>query len=644
MITLHHLILSAIILSLTPNFNVLAILYPQDSEKRETKSLDGLWSFVLEPPNSIGYGFLAKWWKLDLSLMENATVMPVPSSYNDIDAKIELRDHVGWAWYQRTFHVPESWKASRTVIRFGSVNYYGLVWINGKLATAHTGGHLPFEAELNDFINFDKPNVITVAVNNTLSQSTIPPGEFQYKQANAMYPEGYFTQTPDFDFFNYAGIQRSVVLYRTSKIFIEDINVKTDINQDNYNGFVAYTVSVGGTEANADAFNVSLTIKDRVDRVVGTKNLIAGRFEISNAQFWWPRGMNQSVGYLYTLTVDVLVGNQLIDRYSLQVGIRNLAIVHSDGSFRINGVPFYFKGCGMHEDSDIRGRGFDYGVMTKDLNLLEWMGANSFRTSHYPYSEERMMECDRRGIVVIAETPAVGVRYFTAENLQLHKTMLTELIARDKNHASVVMWSISNEPRTEMNASRAYFKELIDLARKMDNTRPVTIVYGPTDFNNDKTADFVDVLSINRYYGWYSNMGHLEIIFRQMTQDLTDWRQTFIKPVLVTEYGADSMVGLYTEPPTDFSESYQVALMKENHRAFDLLKAKKFLIGEMFWNFADFMTAQGTTRAVGNRKGVFTRNRQPKMAAYLMKNRYTALSSLADQSFAIQTTGDYDFI
>ncbi|KHJ82342.1 glycosyl hydrolase family 2, TIM barrel domain protein [Oesophagostomum dentatum] len=182
--------------------------------------------------------------------------------------------------------------------------------------------------------------------------------------------------------------------------------------------------------------------------------------------------------------------------------------------------------------------------MTKDLNLLEWMGGNCYRTTHYPYAEERMAESDRRGIAVVVETPAVGLKGFSKENNLLHLKMLAELIDRDKNHPSAIMWSLANEARTEKKESRAYFKNLVDYAHALDRTRPVTIVYGPTSFDNDQTADLIDIIGVNRYYGWYIDMGQLDWVNQSVYWDLAQWSEKYKRPILVTEYGADSLPGL----------------------------------------------------------------------------------------------------
>ena len=114
-------------------------------------------------------------------------------------------------------------------------------------------------------------------------------------------------------------------------------------------------------------------------------------------------------GYLYDLTVELWGDDDRpVDSYSLPVGIRTVEV--SGSRSLINGEPFYFRGFGMHEDSPLRGKGHDDVVMVHDFALLQWLGANSFRTSHYPYAEEVLDHADRHGFVVIDEAPAVAGR------------------------------------------------------------------------------------------------------------------------------------------------------------------------------------------------------------------------------------------
>ncbi|KHJ40651.1 glycosyl hydrolase family 2, TIM barrel domain protein [Trichuris suis] len=157
---------------------------------------------------------------------------------------------------------------------------------------------------------------------------------------------------------------------------------------------------------------------------------------------------------------------------------------------------------------------------------------------------------------------------------------------------AVVMWSLANEPDTKQNASLA---RLIRLAKAMDPTRPLTVVYGgASEYYNDQTASMVDVISMNRYYGWYRNPGHPETIDQELKNDIFRWSDTFKKPILITEYGADTFDSLSFEPAVMFSPQYQLEVFSYYHRVFDSLMQNP-LIGEMVWNFADFMTDDTNT-------------------------------------------------
>ena len=243
-----------------------------------------------------------------------------------------------------------------------------------------------------------------------------------------------------------------------------------------------------------------------------------------------------------------------------------------------------------------------------------------------------MMLADRAGIVVIDESPAVGMRSenpaqptfseerVSSRTLAHHLQVMRELVQRDKNHPCVVMWSVANEPVVNEEKSGGYFKAVIEETRRCDPTRPVTLVVGdvvrPAECPSFK---YVDVLCLNRYHSWYSDPGHLEVIEMQMVNELTPWHQHFRRPLIISEYGADTIAGFHSDPPVMFSEEYQCAMLENSHRGFDRLD---FVIGEHVWNFADFATKQGVTRVMGNRKGVFTRQRQPKAAAHMLRKRW----------------------
>jgi beta-glucuronidase len=249
---------------------------------------------------------------------------------------------------------------------------------------------------------------------------------------------------------------------------------------------------------------------------------------------------------------------------------------------------------------------------------MQWIGANSFRTTHYPYSDEDMAMADRLGFLVIGETPAVGL-FFKEEGLSkrlsLCQKFIKEMIERDKNHPCVVMWSLANEPHSRRPAANGFFKKLTVLTRSLDKTRPVTLVsYLGT---SEKSFEFLDAVCVNRYYGWYTEPGDLNKAIPRLSQDLDAIYQKFKKPVLVTEFGADAIPGSHADPPTMFSEEYQAEMIE---RYLGVIRRKSFVAGAHVWNLSDFKTAQATHRPNGmNYKGVFTRERKPKLAAYLLR-------------------------
>ncbi|XP_049873119.1 beta-glucuronidase-like isoform X2 [Pectinophora gossypiella] len=618
------------IISVVPKqraFNTGGALYPQTTETRDLRTLNGIWNFRKSPVDP-EYGFKHGWFEQDLDKTGPVIPMPVPSSYNDIGEDASLRDHVGLVWYDRRFHVPPWWLRGeqRVWLRFSSVHYAAQVWVNGKQVTYHEIGHLPFEVEITDVVHHNSSNLLTVAVDNTLLSDTVPQGTIKdfYVGQNKTRQEQSYT----FDFFNYAGIHRTVFLYSTPQLYIDDVIVNTDIQ--GHTGFVVYNVTYKGPNFGDVQCLVQLFDKSEVQ--VTALQDCAGLLEVPNAYFWWPYLMHPEPGYLYTFKASILgPKGEVVDTYSQKIGIRT--VTWTNTTIYLNEKPIYLRGFGMHEDSDLRGKGWDPVLWVKNFNLIRWIGANAFRTSHYPYAEEIYQLADEQGIMIIDECPSGDTDFFTHALLTKHKQSLTELIRRDKNHPSVIMWSISNEPRSAKKEADAYFEEVVRHVKAMDLSRPVTIAIAQ-GYNIDRAAPHLDVISFNRYNGWYSDSGSLLNIAENVVLEATSWYQRHKKPILMSEYGADTVAGLHLLPEFVWSEEYQVALMSEHFKAFDKLRSMGFFHGEFIWNFADFKTAQTYTRVGGNRKGIFTRNRQPKASAHHLRARYHAIAAVENDQTA----------
>ena len=202
----------------------------------------------------------------------------------------------------------------------------------------------------------------------------------------------------------------------------------------------------------------------------------------------------------------------------------------------------------------------------------------------------------------------------------MHRQAIRELIARDKNHPSVVIWSIANEPESWTPESRAYFEPLVAETRRLDPTRPVAFAnFMAATPDRDVISDLFDVLMLNRYQGWYAQTGDLAAAERSLEEELRAWVGKHEKPIIFTEYGADAVAGVHSITPSPWTEEYQADVLAMFHRVFDRMDA---VIGEQVWHFAEFATAPGIMRVDGNKKGVFTRERRPKAAAHMLRSRW----------------------
>lgn len=324
------------------------LLYPRESETREVRSLDGMWSFAKSDTNKPSEGLRDKWFLKDLQASTDVINMPVPSSYNDIVEDEKLRDHVGTVWYERKFFVPKSWQHERVWLRFGSVHYEAYVWINGDLVARHAFGHLPFEAEISNHLNYANENRITVLCDNVLLQTTIPQGKVVEQDSDSGKD---IIQQYTFDFFNYAGIHRSVHLYTTPATYIKELILDSTVDADGH-GHVSFQIIASDNDTTNYA---KVFVYDKEKNLVDTQVVdgsLKGVAMIRNVKKWWPYLMHSEPAYLYTVEVKLSTRTQEnIDIYRMKFGVRTLKWTNT--TFLINDKPIYFRGFGRHEDSDV---------------------------------------------------------------------------------------------------------------------------------------------------------------------------------------------------------------------------------------------------------------------------------------------------
>lgn len=599
------------------------MLKPQATSTRELISLDGLWSFVLTNDDLESERPWSKPLPKDLEA-------PVPASYNDVFVDRKIHDHVGWVCYQRRVIVPRGWSQERYFVRVEAATHRGRLYVNDTFLVEHVGGYTPFDAEVTHLIQPGEEFRLTIAVNNELTNTTIPPGKIEVLE-NGRKKQIYYH-----DFYNYAGLARSVWLYSVPTLHVEDVTIVTDVQGST--GIIKYTVEAGDVPQD----QVSITLIDEDENVAAEGSGLQGELKVDSPKLWQP-----GAAYLYQFRIHIKAKDgRLIDSYSVATGIRTVKV--RGNKFLINDKTFYFTGFGKHEDTAVRGKGHDQSYMVHDFQLMEWMGANSFRTSHYPYAEEVMEFADRHGIVVIDETAAVGLNLAISSGLaggvakptwspdfcneqtrEAHAQGIRELIARDKNHPCVVLWSIANEPSSGETGAREYFEPLAKLTRELDPSRPIcfiNVMFAPYD--KDLISDLFDVLCLNRYYGWYQQMGDLEEAEVKLEAELLGWEKKHNKPMIMTEYGADTLAGLHSLHDLPWSEDFQVRFYNMYHRVHDRIES---MIGEQVWNFADFQTSVQIFRVDGNKKGIFTRDRKPKAAAHVLRQRWTNIKAKWDQ-------------
>ena len=391
------------------------MIRPQLNTKRDLVSLNGVWNLNI----------------IDNPRCTETKKVAVPSSFNDLYTDEAIRNHHGKVKYSKSFKVSDSLLGKQIFLHFEAVSYRAKVFLNGKELGSHETGYTPFEFDITETVKFGKVNTVEVYADQNLSAETIP-------QSNIVDKGWIFnTHFPNviFDFYPYTGIHRNVYLYAVSETHINKLKIDTDVK-----GIIGIVKVAGSVNGNGSYIELNIEGQNKKAEIID--GVFTAEFEIPNAELW-----NVGEPNLYELNLCVYDSdNNLKDEYTQRVGIRKIEVKGNE--FLINEKPVYFKGFGKHEDFHIIGKGNCDAVNIRDFELMKWINANSFRTSHYPYSEDILDLADEYGFLVISETPAVSLNFKFANErtLEVHKKVLIELIERDYNHPSVVMWSLANEP------------------------------------------------------------------------------------------------------------------------------------------------------------------------------------------------------
>jgi len=571
---------------------------------REMIDLSGFWHFKPDPEKK---GEEERWYEQQSFQAWDKLYVPAP--WNEQDSAYTW--YMGTAWYEREFWLPKDWSGKLVLAGFEGVNYKAKVWVNSVYLGEHEGGFTPFTFRAEKALKFGESNRVVVMVDNTLTKKTIPPGEGM----NKTY----------FDFFHYGGIYREAYLLAVSKLHLKDVWIRTDlkgtegtldidlevISELEKQYFCRLNLEVlDGQELTAES-RISFMINPNAEKTVYQKIVVKG------VKPWSPESP-----HLYTLRATLTSADQEMDKKDTRFGIRTVKV--EDGKLLLNGRPIFLKGCARHEDFPVLGKTLHGAVLRKDYGLMKELGCNSFRTSHYPYSRSHLDFADENGFLVVLETPAVGLwkgveRLDDPEIIEKVRRTTRETIQRDRSRPSVIMYSLFNEPGSDREEFRTLLQAAKEEAAKTDPTRPIT--FASCRHLEDKALDMVDVLCHNFYYGWYLLCGELEEAGKVLSKTLDEIHEKHPgKPIVVTEFGADAIAGVHRDPPEMWSEEYQAEMIKTYWK---VLLSKDYVAGGHIWNFADFRVGQSPGRTTLNRKGIFTRTREPKLSVGVVKELFT---------------------
>ena len=579
---------------------------------RQTTSLNGKWHVIVDPYDT-GYfdyrhvpydetgkvtgGFaLDKQAKDKTDLIEynfdTSPTLKVPGDWNSQDEKLFYYE--GSVWYRTKFDVAKSAPDHRLFVYFGAANYEADVYLNGKKLGKHIGGFTPFAYEITKLVK-DKDNSLVVRVNNNRHLDGVP--------------------TVNTDWWNYGGLTRDVLLVETPATFISNFRVRLKAGTTNA---IEATVQLDGTDKN-QTVKINFPSLQIAAEMTADKNGVA-RFELSspNLKLWSPESPTLN---------DVTVSSGA-DELKDRVGFRSITTSGTD--ILLNGHKVFLRGICVHEEEPLHGRRAWSEADAKEL--LGWakqLNCNFVRLAHYPHSEHMARLADEMGIMCWEEIPVYWTIQWTNQaTLANAKQQLSDLIARDQNRASVVVWSVANE--TPIGEARTEFlKALVDEARERDGSR---LVSAAMEFHaetndplhkivDDPFGEFTDLLSFNEYVGWYDGLPE--------KIDRVSWSLKYPKPVVISECGADAKQGFHADSLTRFSEEYQADFYR---RTLPMLEKIPGFSGCTPWILCDFRSPRRLLPEIQNDwnlKGVIGHNGEKKMAFDVLKKFYDEKAAAA---------------
>lgn len=564
---------------------------------RTTRSLNGDWQSIVDPyengyynyryePSENGY-FMNQKPKSKSDLIEydfdKSELLKVPGDWNT--QKEKLFWYEGTIWYKKDFDCQLE-NGKRLFIHFGAVNYKAIVYLNGKKLGEHEGGFTPFNFEITDAVKA-KDNFIVVKVDNKRSREFVP--------------------TVNTDWWNYGGITRDVSLVEVPHVFIGDYFIHLGKTSNNE---ISGWIQLEGTGKGARQ-NVSLRIPEvglQKDFAINDNGYVEFTSK-ADLKLWSPENPK-----LY----DVILETQS-EKITERIGFRR---IETQGeNILLNGKKIFLKGISAHEEAPLRGGRANSKEDAK--TILRWvkeLNGNFIRLAHYPHNENMVRAADEMGILVWSEIPVYWTILWENEQTFLNaRNQLTEMITRDKNRASIILWSMANE--TPLSDERlSFLRKLTEQARNLDDTRLLTAalehhyVNDSTVMIDDAFGNDLDVIGLNEYIGWYDGLPG--------KADKMNWKTVYNKPIIISEFGADALQGLHGDSLTRWTEEYQEYLYKQQIK---MVQRIPHLSGLSPWILADFRSPRRPLPGIQdgwNRKGLISSKGIKKKAFDVLKQFY----------------------
>lgn len=572
---------------------------------RDVFSLNGKWNYIVDPyengyydyryepfdknPNPQGGYFLDKKPVDKTDLVEydfdHSPTLMVPGDWNSQDDK--LLYYEGTVWYRRLFEYTPEKVDNRIFVYFGGANYEADVYLNGKKLGTHTGGFTPFNYEITSILRQGK-NSLVVKVDNKRRREGVP--------------------TLNTDWWNYGGITRDVFVVEVPQTYIADYFIQLAKGSENkVSGYV---------KLNGPGKSQQVTIE--IPELKSITTFTADEQGVARVDIPLKKLVRWSTVNPKLYEVNISTEGETVHE---KIGFRSIETAGTE--ILLNGEPMFLRGICIHEENAMRG-GRAYSVEDARL-LLGWareLGCNYVRLAHYPHSEYMARVADEMGILVWEENPVYWtIQWENPETFANAKNQLTELITRDKNRASVIIWSMANE--TPVSEARTDFlRRLTEHARSLDNTRLISAALEvhrdparPNDrIVEDPFAEYTDIVNYNEYVGWYDGLPPL--------CDNVNWVIKYNKPVMISEVGAGALQGLHGDALTRWTEEYQEDLFRRNMAMLD--KIPQFR-GVSPWILCDFRSPRRHLAGIQdgwNRKGLIGQNGVKKKAFFVQQDFY----------------------